>query len=221
MCLPHARTHVVHWYSFICFTFTGWVGRPLIQPFRLQAARCKFTLHLNFVPQAHQMYIADIPPHDLSAEFVVLTERRRVEAEMAKRLQVRRPRSACWSRLGLVSPGMHHGLTSRCLPPPLSGRQASPSEGSGGAPAAARGFGAGQHEVGWPAPTLLVTQILNGFVAARGIRAGHHAVGLHDPTYLLETYSLNGLQLVISLLMSGSLGLPRTCLIIPTGSRRA
>ena len=48
------------------------------------------------------MYIADIPPHDLSAEFVVLTERRRVEAEMAKRLQVRQPRSA--SRLLLPRP---------------------------------------------------------------------------------------------------------------------
>ena len=33
------------------------------------------------------MFIADIPPHDLSAEFVVLTERRRVEADKARKLQ--------------------------------------------------------------------------------------------------------------------------------------
>ena len=43
------------------------------------------------------MYIADIPPHDLSAEFVVLTERRRVEAERAQKLQV-----GCKSCIGKV-----------------------------------------------------------------------------------------------------------------------
>jgi len=33
------------------------------------------------------MYLNDIPPHDLSAEFVVMGERRRVHEEAAKKLE--------------------------------------------------------------------------------------------------------------------------------------
>ena len=36
------------------------------------------------------MFICDIPPHDMSADFVVMAERRKVQAEMAKKLAVRR-----------------------------------------------------------------------------------------------------------------------------------
>lgn len=35
------------------------------------------------------MFICDIPPHDMSADFVVMAERRKVQAEMAKKLEVR------------------------------------------------------------------------------------------------------------------------------------
>ena len=42
------------------------------------------------LPQAHDMFICDIPPHDMSADFVVMAERRQVQAEMATKLAVRR-----------------------------------------------------------------------------------------------------------------------------------
>ena len=35
------------------------------------------------------MFLNDIQPHDLSAEFVVMGERRRVQEEMAKKLKAR------------------------------------------------------------------------------------------------------------------------------------
>jgi hypothetical protein len=34
------------------------------------------------------MNISDIPPHDVTSDFVVLAERRRVDAEIAKKLEV-------------------------------------------------------------------------------------------------------------------------------------
>ena len=45
------------------------------------------------------MFICDILPHDMSADFVVMAERRQVQAEMAKKLEVRyqrRPAHCCW-----------------------------------------------------------------------------------------------------------------------------
>ena len=45
------------------------------------------------------MFICDILPHDMSADFVVMAERRQVQAEMAKKLEVRcqrqRPARCC------------------------------------------------------------------------------------------------------------------------------
>ena len=40
--------------------------------------------------QAHNMFIVDVPPHDMAAEFVVLAERRRIQEEMAKKLEADR-----------------------------------------------------------------------------------------------------------------------------------
>ena len=37
------------------------------------------------------MNVIDIPPQDMSSDFIILAERRRIEAEMAQRLQVGRP----------------------------------------------------------------------------------------------------------------------------------
>ena len=39
------------------------------------------------------MNVIDIPPQDMSSDFIILAERRRIEAEMAQRLQVGRPGS--------------------------------------------------------------------------------------------------------------------------------
>ena len=41
-----------------------------------------------FTLQSHGMFISDIPPHDMSSDFVVMAEQREVEAELAKRLEV-------------------------------------------------------------------------------------------------------------------------------------
>ena len=34
------------------------------------------------------MFMSDIPPHDMSSDFVVMAEQRQVEAELAKKLEV-------------------------------------------------------------------------------------------------------------------------------------
>ena len=36
------------------------------------------------------MFIVDVPPHDMAAEFVVLAERRRIQEEMALKLEADR-----------------------------------------------------------------------------------------------------------------------------------
>ena len=50
------------------------------------------TIHPHLKPvstsQAQGMNVIDIPPHDMSSDFIVLSERRRIESELAQRLQV-------------------------------------------------------------------------------------------------------------------------------------
>ena len=41
-----------------------------------------------FTLQSHGMFMSDIPPHDMSSDFVVMAEQRQVEAELAKKLEV-------------------------------------------------------------------------------------------------------------------------------------
>ena len=36
----------------------------------------------------HDMFMSDIPPHDMSSDFVVMAEQRQVEADLAKKLEV-------------------------------------------------------------------------------------------------------------------------------------
>ena len=52
-----------------------------------------FHRHTSLIPhfftlQSLGMFISDIPPHDMSSDFVVMAEQREVEAELAKRLEV-------------------------------------------------------------------------------------------------------------------------------------
>ena len=44
--------------------------------------------HLSAPIQAHDLFIVDIRPCDNTADFVVMAERRRVQAEISKRLEV-------------------------------------------------------------------------------------------------------------------------------------
>ena len=55
-------------------------------------------MYVNFRPihlsiaimyQSLQMDIADIPPHDMTGDFVVLSERRKAEENVSKQLQVK------------------------------------------------------------------------------------------------------------------------------------
>ena len=41
------------------------------------------------------MYICDVPAHDMSADFVVLAEHRKVQAAVAKKLEVRPAAAPC------------------------------------------------------------------------------------------------------------------------------
>ena len=63
------------------------------------------------------MFICDIPPHDMSADFVVMAERRKVQAEMAKKLAVRRAQDCIppdWMFVKLSSGIMTSRLFSSC-----------------------------------------------------------------------------------------------------------
>ena len=39
--------------------------------------------------QDHNLFMSDIPPHDMSSDFVIMAEQRQIEAEMAKKSEVR------------------------------------------------------------------------------------------------------------------------------------
>ena len=47
-----------------------------------------FPLHTLPSPQKHNLYLADFPTHDMSADFVLLAEQRLMEAEMKNEFEV-------------------------------------------------------------------------------------------------------------------------------------